>query len=91
MRQSGAALGVNPNLYFYRDRDGNEIDFVLSQNGQLYPFEAKKTAMPKQSHVKSFQRLEALGKPVGHGGVVCLVQETIPLNRSTTAIPVSML
>jgi uncharacterized protein len=85
------ALGVNPNLYFYRDRDGNEIDFVLSQNGQLYPIEAKKTATPKQAHVKSFQRLEALGKPVGHGGVVCLVQETIPLNRSTTAIPVSML
>ena len=32
---------VEPPLYFYRDKDRNEIDLVIEENGTLYPLEMK--------------------------------------------------
>lgn len=32
---------VEPPLYFYRDKDMNEIDLVIEENGTLYPLEIK--------------------------------------------------
>lgn len=32
---------VEPPLYFYRDKDMNEIDLVIEENGTLYPLEMK--------------------------------------------------
>ena len=38
--------GLEPYLYFYRDRDAKEIDVLLEGDGKLYPLEVKKTALP---------------------------------------------
>jgi len=35
--------GRRPPVYFYRDRDGNEIDLLIEENGTLYPIEIKYT------------------------------------------------
>ena len=32
------------NIYFYRDTDQKEIDFIIEKNNKLYPIEIKKTA-----------------------------------------------
>ena len=32
---------VEPPLYFYRDKDMNEIDLLIEENGTLYPLERK--------------------------------------------------
>jgi len=36
------------NLYYFRDKDGREIDLLISRDGQLYPLEIKKTANPNR-------------------------------------------
>ena len=80
--------GVNPLIYFYRDTDQKEIDFILEKNMTLYPIEVKKTAMPGETDIKHFQTLKKLGKKTGTGSVLCLARDRIPINREVVSIPV---
>lgn len=78
-------------FYHYRDRDGKEIDLLVLQDGALYPLEFKKTASPTKNHVRHFQALKKLNRPVGSGGVVCLAEQSLPLAEAALSIPVSAL
>jgi len=80
--------GIDPLIYFYRDTDQKEIDFVIEKNMTLYPIEIKKTTMPGTNDIKHFKVLEKLGKKVGTGAVLCLGKERMPINRETVSIPV---
>jgi len=80
--------GRDANIYFYRDNDQKEIDFVIEANGRLYPVEVKKTATPAMGDIKNFDVLRLLKKDIGHGAVLCLRQEAVPLSREVTAMPV---
>ena len=79
--------GIDPLIYFYRDTDQKEIDFVIEKNMTLYPIEVKKTAMPGEKDIKHFNALEKLGKKIGTGAVLCLCQNRAPINRGAAAIP----
>ena len=80
--------GLDAHVYYYRDADQKEIDLVIETGGALYPVEFKKTATPSMSAAKHFSVLERLGKPIGHGAVICLREDAIPLSRDVDAIPV---
>jgi predicted AAA+ superfamily ATPase len=80
--------GKDPSIYFYRDADQREIDFVIEQNMTLYPIEVKKTSAPGADSVKHFPLLAKLKKPVGVGAVLCLRPSALPLNDNTIALPV---
>lgn len=38
--------GKEPNIYFYRDKEQREIDFIIEDGGVLYPIEVKKNDLP---------------------------------------------
>lgn len=80
--------GLNPNIYFYRDTDQKEIDFVIESNDTLYPIEVKKTATPTNSKL-SFNVLNKTGRQIGEKSVVCFYPTIFPLNNSTFSIPIS--
>ena len=48
--------GHIPPFYYYRDRDGKEIDLLILRDGTIYPIEIKKTASPTKNHVPAFPR-----------------------------------
>jgi predicted AAA+ superfamily ATPase len=73
--------GKFPNMFFYRDADQKEIDFVFEQNMTLYPVEVKKTASPSMSGFGAFERLRKFKKEVGSGAVICLRQAIFPWRR----------
>lgn len=79
--------GRRPPFYYYRDRDGREIDLLLVQDGAIHPLEIKKTASPGRKDVQHFGALERLGAPIGRGGVICLVEQSLPLTATTISIP----
>ena len=83
--------GLMPYLYFYRDKDHKEVDLIIEQNNILYPVEFKKTATPGRNASKHFTVLQKLGKPVGHGAVICMRETAIPLSKHVEAIPISNL
>jgi uncharacterized protein len=79
-------------LYFYRDKDGNEIDVLIEDNGTLYPIEIKKHADPQKSDINAFRLIEKIPDiKRGSGGVVCLYENLITLKDSDRVIPVKFL
>ena len=80
--------GKIPPLSYYRDKEKREIDLILEQNGFLYPVEIKKSATPKKEAVKHFSLLEKSGVQIGHGAVVCMIRELMPLDNNNWLVPV---
>ena len=81
--------GHMPPFYYYRDRDGKEIDLLILRDGTLYPLEIKKTASPNKNHVQHFRVLKKMNIPIGPGGVICLTEQFLPLTETAMSIPVS--
>jgi len=83
---------VKPPLYYYRDKDKNEIDLVIAEGDTLYPIEIKTSSDPTKSMVKSFRCLEGIpGKTTGAGAVVCLAKDRLPLAGDVWIMPVSLI
>ena len=81
--------GKEENIYFYRDRNGKEIDFVIERNGILYPIEVKRTASPNTGDFKNFSALENIpSKKIGTGAILCLYPDIIPIGRNVVSVPV---
>lgn len=83
--------GKTPQLFYYRDRDGNEIDFLFLRDQIIYPVEVKKSASPKPQWVQPFQALSRLKQQVGQGAVLCLAKQIVPLTRDVDAVPVGVI
>ena len=83
---------VKPPLYYYRDKDQNEIDLLIADGDTLHPIEIKTTSDPTRSMVKAFMRLDSLpGIQRGEGGVVCFAKHALPLADNVLMIPVQAL
>ncbi len=87
--KNNADSNLNYNLYYYRDKDGKEIDLIISFNNTLYPFEIKKTATPDKSMIKHFSILSNTKKEIGNGGLICLCPDILPIDENNKAIPIS--
>ena len=79
-------------LYFYRDRDGNEIDLLIEDSGTLYPIEIKKHADPEKSDIAKFRLLDNIPNVRrDQGGVICLYDKLTTLHDSDRVIPITLL
>lgn len=76
--------GINPPLYFYRDKDKREIDLLIEYNNQIYPIEIKKTGMLKNINIKNFNAVENFQ----NGAVICFIDKVMPLNDKINAVPI---
>lgn len=79
--------GITPYLYYFRDKDNKEIDLLWETNNTLYPIEVKKTSTPNEHYTKTFHLLEKSGKKLGNGGIICLNDDFIPINKDNAVIP----
>jgi predicted AAA+ superfamily ATPase len=92
--------GMEPPLYYYRDRDKKEIDLLLYQNGVIHPIEIKKSSSPGREAIKHFSVLEPLAEPerfgaltelkieIGTGAVLCMASDIRPLDKNNWCVPV---
>ena len=79
--------GNRPFLYYFRDKDNKEIDLIWEANGTLFPLEIKKTSNPDVRLTKVFSLLKKSGKLLGNGGVVCLYDNFLPLDKENFVVP----
>lgn len=83
---------VRPPLYYYRDKDKNEIDLLIENGGTLHPIEIKSTSDPTKSMVKAFRCLDGIpDKEIGSGAVICMAKERLPLTNSVWIVPANMI
>lgn len=62
--------GIRPELYFYRDSHGNEVDLLIREGGELTPVEIKSAATFSVDFIKGLERFQALGIKRATAGVV---------------------
>jgi len=82
--------GIDPRtyLYFYRDKDDNEIDFIINYNGQLHPIEVKKKSNPDLSDIRAFRFAENNETyKRGNGAVICTNDMIVPLSEQDNIVP----
>ncbi len=75
--------------YYYRDKDGNEIDLIIELNGKLHPIEIKRTSSPSKADIKNFSVAQKLGKEIGMGAIICLKDKPILVNSEVVAVPLN--
>ncbi len=79
-------------LYFYRDKNMNEMDLLIENNGTLYPLEIKKHADPQKKDISAFHLLDQIpNMKRGSGGVICMYDSLVSLKDGDRAIPVKYL
>ncbi len=88
------ASGVTPNMnfYFFRDKDGNEIDLLIKRNGILYPIEIKKHVNCDKGDITAFKQLDKIPDiQRGEGCVVCMSEDVFPITATDMAVGVRYL
>jgi len=81
---------IDPPLWFYRDKDMNEIDLIIENDSVLYPLEIKKHADPSKKDINAFAKLDKIpGVNHGTGGVICLYDNLVTLKDDDRVIPIS--
>lgn len=80
--------GLEPAMYYYRDKDSKEIDVVLEQNGELNPIGIKKTSNPGTELTRVFSLLDKASVPRGKGAIICMKPSVGAIDRDNYIIPI---
>ncbi|WP_300845482.1 ATP-binding protein [uncultured Acetatifactor sp.] len=91
IRKTYLSCGMEPYLYYYRDKDAKEIDMVLEHDGVLNPIEIKKTANPGKELIRAFGLLDRASVPRAKGAVICMKPGLGAIDRDNYIVPVWMI
>ena len=83
--------GLEPYLYFYRDRDAREIDVILGGDGKLCPLEIKKTATPDKRLIRAFTVIDKSSLQLGIGAVLCMADKFGAFDSNNLIVPIWMI
>ena len=78
-------------LWYYRDKESNEIDMVMESDGMLHPIEIKRLANPSNNLVSAFDILDKGSAPRGKGAIICMYPELSAVNTDNYIVPVWMI
>ena len=81
-------FGIEPHLYYYRDKDTKEIDIIMERDGKLFPIEIKKTALPDKKLIKVFGIIDKAGMERGTGAVICTCDRLSAFNSKNLIVPI---
>lgn len=83
--------GLEPYIYFYRDRDSKEIDVIMEGDGKLYPIEIKKTATPDRRIIKNFGVIDKSPLKIGTSVILCMTDRFGAFDKDNLIVPIWML
>lgn len=84
--------GKRPQLYFFRDAKGTaEVDFLLIQNGGIYPIEVKRSSSPAESDLKHVAKIPNDRLELRPGIIMCTTDRIYSLPNGIYAFPISLL
>ena len=79
--------GLEPFIYYYRDKDTKEIDVIMEHDGKLYPIEIKKTTLPATQLTRVFKVIEKSPLIRGTGAVLCTSDKLSAFDRENLIVP----
>ncbi len=78
-------------LSYYRDQNAKEIDLIVEESRFLHPLEIKKSATPDRREIRKFDVLDKTALERGPGGIVCMMQEALPIDNMNSFIPCNLI
>ncbi len=78
-------------MWYYRDKDCNEVDMVIESDGELHPIEIKRSVNPPSELVGAFAILDKGSVPRGKGAVICMRPDLSAINSDNYIIPIWMI
>lgn len=78
-------------MWYYRDKDNNEIDLVLESDGELHPLEIKRSVSPGKELARTFRILDKGAVPRGTGAIICMRPELSAVDAGNFIVPVWMI
>ena len=89
IRKSFRSEGLNPEFYYYRDNNRNEIDLVYIRDGEIHRVEMKSGTRFAIGDVKGFKQLDHSDFIKGANAIVCTADKLSALSDGTLIIPIS--
>lgn len=83
--------GLDPDISYYRDASGAEVDFILQEGNTLYPLEVKASEYPHISDLKHVKAIPPGRCKLAPGMVLCTATKPRDLTHGATAFPISAL
>jgi hypothetical protein len=77
-------------LWYYRDKDSNEIDMVLESDGMVFPMEIKRSVNPGSELASAFKILDKGAVPRGKGAILCMRPELSAVDSDNYIVPIWM-
>lgn len=82
--------GQEPPLFYFRDKEGHEVDVIIEQNQILHPIEIKLKSTVTHENVPGIGYLRRKGKDrVGPGAIISLTPESYALDSATRVLPIT--
>ena len=75
------------NICYYRDDKAKEIDIFIEENDTIHPLEIKKSANPDIREVKKYSVIDKAALHRGTGGIICMCEEVLPIDKENCFIP----
>ncbi|MCQ2364012.1 MAG: DUF4143 domain-containing protein [Akkermansia sp.] len=92
LSRSDTNAALQQPLYYYRDSNGAEVDFLIIRDGTILPLEVKKSDSPKAADLSAVRSIPtAPTDTVLPGIVLCTAQTAFPLSSAAHAFPISAL
>ena len=83
--------GLEPYIYYYRDKDTKEIDIILEADGKLFPMEIKKTTMPASQLTRVFSVIDKSPLVRGTGAVLCTIEKLSAFDSENLIVPIGLI
>ena len=78
-------------MWYYRDKDSNEIDLVIESDGELHPLEVKRSVNPGTELIRAFAILDKGSVPRGVGAILCMRPELSAIDARHIIVPIWMI
>ena len=78
-------------LWYYRDKESNEIDLVIESDGVLHPLEVKRSVNPGSELVKAFRVLDKGSVPRSTGAILCMRPDLSAIDSEHLIVPIGMI
>lgn len=89
IRKSFANNGIEPNFYYYRDSNMNEIDLVILHDGKLHRIECKTGMKFDMGAVKGFKQLDDTKYEKGFKAIICNTDTVYKFEDDVYVLPLA--
>ena len=91
IRKTYYNAGKDCYLWYYRDKEMQEIDLIMESDGILHPLEIKRSVNPGSELIHTFGVLDKGSVPRGTGAILCMRPTLSAINRENFVVPIWMI